>query len=398
MKNFMNDDLLLSNETAKSLYAAIKKLPIIDYHCHLNEREIAEDKTFANIGEAWLGGDHYKWRAMRMCGVDEHYITGEATWREKFDKYAEIMPLLAGNPLYYFSHLELKMIFGITEPLNAASSDSIWERANAALQNLSVHKLLELFNVEYIATTDDPDSDLAFHGVYGRTLVAPTFRPDRIIKSNNFSHSHLSSRLDYFAQRGCKITDHGMDFAPSSDRLEWLAEQYAQRDMTMQLHIGTMRNINTNAHRNIGVDSGFDVYRANVDTDALAVFLNKLHAKNALPKTIIYTLNPSAVPAICTISGAFPNVRVGAPWWFNDTLEGIRNHLKIIAEYATLGTFLGMLTDSRSFLSYARFDFFRRILADYVGGLVERGEYDLGTAHDLMEKLCYTNVKEFVGL
>ena len=397
--NFFDDNVLLTSKAARELYAACRGLPIIDYHCHLNEREIAEDKRYADIGELWLAADHYKWRAMRLCGVDEKYITGGADFKDKFFKFAEIMPLLAGNPLYYFCHLELSIVFGITQPLNADSAAEIWKAANQKLKALSVRKLLELFKVEYVATTDAPDSRLKYHGKYGGTLVAPTFRPDAIL-AGTFTQGPKKA-LDFFVQKGCKISDHGLDDAPcgkAADTLEALAAEYKARGITVQLHIGPLRNINSNAYKTIGRDAGFDVFAASTDTDKLAAFLDRLHQKNALPKTVLYTLNPAALPAMCAISGAFPNVRVGAAWWFNDTLQGIKSHLSVLAEYACLGTFLGMLTDSRSFLSFARHDFFRRILADFLGGLVERGEYERGGAHDLMKKICYYNVKEFIGL
>jgi len=399
--NFFDDNILLSNETAKKLYGGVKDLPIIDYHCHLNEKEIAENKTFSDIGELWLAGDHYKWRAMRLCDVDEKYITGSASYEEKFYKYAEIMPLLAGNPLFHFSHLELKNIFGITMVLSEDTAKEVWEKANAKLKNLSVRKLLKLFKVEYIATTDDPVSELKYHGKYGDTIVCPTFRPDKAFEESGYDRTGLIKQLDYFVSKGCKISDHGMDFSPTgknADTLEFLAGEYKKRGIIMQLHIGTMRNINSTAFKSLGRDSGFDVFRAAVDTDALVSFLDRLHSKNSLPKTIIYSLNPKAIPALCAISGAFPNVRIGAAWWYNDSLQGIKQQLSYISEYAVLGTFLGMLTDSRSFASYVRFDFFRRILADYLGGLIERGEYEINRAKDLMNRICYTNAKEFIGL
>ena len=398
---FFDEDLLLGGSAAKRLYNGVKNLPIIDYHCHLNEGEIAADKTFANIGEAWLSGDHYKWRAMRLCGVDEKYMTGGAAYKEKFFKYAEIMPDLAGNALYYFSHLELKIIFGINKPLCKETAAEIWDEANAKIKNLSVGKLLKLFNVEYIATTDAPESELKNHGRRGDTLVCPTFRPDKAFADCGFDRAALLKRLDYFVSKGCKISDHAADFALAGEKAEtlaWLAGEYKKRGITMQLHIGALRNINSAMFKTLGRDCGYDVFQSAVDTDGLAAFLNGLHTKDALPKTILYSLNPSAIPAMCAISGAFPNVRVGTAWWFNDTLQGIKQHLSYLSEYAVLGTFLGMLTDSRSFLSYARFDFFRRISADFLGGLCERGEYDFNAAEALMKKICYTNIKEFIGL
>ncbi len=443
MKVFFGSDVLLRTEAAKALYAGVKDLPIIDYHCHLNEKEIQADRGFSDLGELWLGGDHYKWRAMRMCGVDEQYVTGNASFAEKYAKYAEIFPGLAGNPLYYWTQMELGLIFGIHEPLGADTAAGIRERANARLANIRVSDLLKQFKVEYIATTDDPVSELAAHGTYGNTVVSPTFRPDRMIGLDEGALSELAAvsgiatdtlagvkaaltaRLDYFVSRGCRISDHGMDYLPvadcgeavaaelyakraaltaeerwilSSHLLYFVAALYAQRNMVMQLHFATYRNVNTAMFGQVGRDAGFDIMRGGVDTDRLVVFLDTLNKEGNLPKTVLYTLNPACVPALCTLSGAFPNVRVGAAWWFNDSVEGIRRQLKLTAEYAALGTNLGMLTDSRSFASYARFDFFRRILADVVGEWVEQGEYDMKHAEKLMYDVCYGNVKEFLGL
>jgi len=442
-QDFFGNDILLTNETAMMLYERIKDLPIVDYHCHLNEKEIAKDKVFSSLGELWLSGDHYKWRAMRLCGVDEYYITGGASYDEKFMKYAEIFPLLIGNPLYYFTQLELKILFGITLPLNRNNAPKILTIANEKLKNLHVSDILEMFHVEYIATTDDPVSTLVYHGIYGKTKVAPTFRPDRILTFDDKVLAELSaasgiatdtldgvkkalsSRLTFFSEKGCVIADHGMDFLPLADCNEvtaaslferrhtldkedlarlvshmtyYLAEEYAHRGMVMQLHFGTFRNVNTEMFKTLGKDAGFDVMRSEVDIDRLAVFFDTLQKRNALPKTVLYSLNPSAVIPLCTLSGAFPNIRVGAAWWFNDSLFGIKKQLETIAEYAVLGTSLGMLTDSRSFASYVRFDFFRRILASFVGERVEKGEYDITSAEELMKRICYSNIKDFLSL
>ena len=443
MKEFFGQDVLLRSNAAKALYAGVKDLPIIDYHCHLNEKEIQADRGFSDLGELWLGGDHYKWRAMRMCGVDEQFVTGNADFSEKYAKYASIFPRLAGNPLYYWTQMELGLIFDIHEPLGPDTAAGIRERANAKLADIRVSDLLKQFKVEYIATTDDPVSDLSAHGTYGDTKVAPTFRPDRIIGLDEGAIAELAAvtgiatdtldglkaaltaRLDYFVAHGCRISDHGMDWLPirdcgeklardlytkrgevyqghtfriASHLLHFLAGLYAERGMVMQLHFATYRNVNTAMFRQVGRDAGFDIMRRDVDTDALVMFLDTLNKEGKLPKTVLYTLNPACVPALCTLSGAFPNVRVGAAWWFNDTVEGIRRQLKLTAEYAVLGTNLGMLTDSRSFASYARFDFFRRILADVVGEWVENGEYDMKHAEKLMYDVCYGNVKEFLGI
>ncbi len=443
MNHFFANNLLLTTPAAEELYASVRDLPIIDYHCHLNEKEIEADHAFTGLGELWLGGDHYKWRAMRQCGVEERYITGDASYDEKFRKYAEIFPKLGGNPLYYWTQMELSLIFGIQDPLGPDTAASILSRADEMLAGLHVSDLLRQFKVEYIATTDDPTSLLTAHGTYGDTRVCPTFRPDRMMGLDEGAISELATvsgietdtlaglkaalaaRLAYFRAHDCRIADHGMDFLPvadcgetaaaalyahrrdltdaeraqlSSHLLYYVASLYAREGMVMQLHFATFRNVNTAQFASVGRDAGYDIMRGAVDTDHLVNFLDTLHMRGDLPKTVLYTLNPACVPALCTLSGAFPNVRVGAAWWFNDTVLGIKRQIETIAEYAVLGTNLGMLTDSRSFASYARFDFFRRILADVVGGWVERGEYDQNHAKQLMYDVCYGNIKAFLNL
>ena len=443
MNTFFGQEVLLRTEAAKALYAGVKDLPIIDYHCHLNEKEIQANRGFSDLGELWLGGDHYKWRAMRMCGVAEHFVTGDATFAEKYTKYAEIFSKLAGNPLYYWTQMELGLIFDIREPLGSDTAEAIRASANEKLADIKVSDLLKQFKVEYIATTDDPVSGLSAHGTYGNTKVCPTFRPDRMLGLDEGALAELATasgiatdtleglkaaltaRLDYFVAHGCRISDHGMDWLPTADcgekiaaelyakrreltaedkwtltshLLHFVATLYAERNMVMQLHFATYRNVNTAMFSTVGRDAGFDIMRGGVDTDRLVVFLDALNKEGKLPKTVLYTLNPACVPTLCTLSGAFPNVRIGAAWWFNDTVEGIRRQIKLTAEYAALGTNLGMLTDSRSFASYARFDFFRRILADVVGEWVENGEYAMEHAKKLMYDVCYGNIKEFLGI
>lgn len=444
MRPFFDDTLLLSAPTAKVLYETVRELPIVDCHCHLDPAAIREDRQFTGgLAELWLGGDHYKWRAMRMCGVPENEITGDAPMREKYRRYAEIFPLLCGNPLYYFTQLELKLLFGITEPLSSATADSIRREADRQLSGMRVSDILRRFRVTYVGTTDDPADPLSAHGRVGDTLVCPTFRPDRVLRMEpgaladlekawgrpigrlSDCKQALSDRLDLFVSKGCRMADHGMDEVPLPDCGEETAERlfakrfdldergraqlfshlfyalaamYKKRDLVLQMHIGTYRNVNTAALETVGRDAGFDVMRERVDTDRLAVVLNTLHRRGELPRVILYSLVPGAVPAMATLSGAFPEVRIGAAWWFSDSLLGIRRQLETIAEYAVLGTHLGMLTDSRSFASYARFDFFRRILADMVGGYVERGEYDMASAERLMAALCGDNIRRWLKL
>lgn len=448
-EEFFGEKLLLRSVAAEQLYAAVRDLPIIDYHCHLSENEIRDNIGFEDLGALWLGGDHYKWRAMRLCGVEERAITGAASNYEKYRSYAEIFPKLCGNPLYYWTQLELKLLFGIRTPLCAETADEIWAAANEQLKAMRVSDILRRFRVEYIATTNDPTDTLSAHGVYGSTTVAPTFRPDRMLTLDRVAleelrqaagmqqlrtlddlKTALCKRLDRFCAQGCVISDHGMDFLPVSDcgeaqaaalfdrcvgsaqaeltpgereqlashLLYFLAGEYRRRGMAMQLHFGTYRNVNSKMLGLVGRDAGFDIMRGGVDTDRLTVFLDTLCARGDLPKTVLYSLNPAVVPALAALSGAFPNVRVGAAWWFNDTVEGIRRQLRTVAEYAVLGTNLGMLTDSRSFASYPRFDFFRRILCDVVGEYVENGEYDARAAEALVRGICYENARDFLGI
>ena len=437
---FFDDNLLLYNDFGKALYEKVKSLPIIDYHCHLDQKMIAGNAGFSDIGELWLAGDHYKWRAMRLNGIDEYYITGKADFHEKFLKCAEIVPNLIGNPLYYWTHLELKQLFGINTPLNKETAESIYEAANKQLKNMTVRTLLEKFKVEFIATTDDPIDSLVDHGSYGTVKVTPTFRPDKLfnfeesyieklekasgveIKTLNDLLSALENRLDFFVSKGCRMADHGFDRFPESyptyeeacalfesritlsaeqkDALKgyiliWLSKEYAKRNITVQFHFAVTRNVNPEMFRLCGVDSGFDVISEMPSVKNVIGFMSQISDKER-PDTVLYTLNDANITSMASLSGAFKKVRMGAAWWFNDTVEGIRRNIKTISEYSSLGNNLGMLTDSRSFSSYCRFDFFRRILCDYVGDLVEKGEYDEGSALNLVENICYYNAKRMI--
>ena len=395
MKEFFGEDYLLQGESAKKIYSAIKDLPIIDYHCHLDEKAIKADKTFSDIGELWLSGDHYKWRAMRLCGVSEDYITGYRSFIDKFNKFAEILPSLCGNPVYAWAHMELKQIFGINKPLNRGTADEIWNEANEKLKNLSVRKLLKKFNVEYIATTDDPYSALENHGDIDGVKVRPTFRADSRF-NEGVPKADLEKRLDYFVSKGCKIADYGFDFVNENDEnLLWLIENCYKRKMILQLHFGTFRNVNSVMLKTCGKDSGFDIMRGGIDVDALVKVFDKENVKlGGLPTIVVYPLNDYDLRAVATLTGAFPTVKVGAAWWFNDTLGGIKRQLETVAEYSVLGTQFGMLTDSRSFSSYVRFDYYRRILSSFIGEKVDGCEYDEAAAEKLAKNIAYYNIKE----
>ena len=441
MKKFFGEDALLGSGSAAALYVQVKDLPIIDYHCHLDASQIAADAPLGDIGELWLAHDHYKWRAMRLCGVDERLITGDASWEEKFLAYASVVPQLIGNPLYYWTHLELKQIFGIDCPLNARTAADVYARANEKLKTLTVRALLGQFRVRYVATTNDPTESLDCVGKYGDLLVAPTFRPDRLFSQREKFLGELgactggkigtlaqlcaalSARLDLFCSKGCKLADHGFYAFPHSYASEkeaealfarrdslsaqendaltgylflWLAREYAKRGMLLQMHFSVVRNVNSKIFALNGPDSGCDVFTNGVRGEDVIAFLDRLGGEG--PEIVLYSLDPGAVPMLATITGAFRKVRMGAAWWFNDTAEGIRDNLSKLAEYSCLGTHLGMLTDSRSFSSYSRFDFFRRLLCDYVGGMVERGEYAQEDAEKLVRDICYDNVARQFGL
>ncbi len=442
MKEFYGEELLLSSASAKEIYREVKDLPIVDYHCHLDQCKIHDDAKFSDIGQLWLAGDHYKWRAMRLCGVDEEYITGGASYHDKFVKYAETVPLLAGNPLYYWTHMELSQVFGISKPLNRESAERIYRQANEKLKDISVSTLLKQYKVEYVATTDDPCDDLAAHGKYGNTVVAPTFRPDKLLSLDGAYLKRLGevagkeittladllraaeARLQYFVAHGCRISDHGFLKFPSrypsraeAERLflrreglsaaereglfgyllVGLAKLYKKYGIVMQLHFAVTRNVNAEMFKQCGADAGFDVIADGSRIVDVIEFFRQLSDEER-PETILYTLNDGGLPALVCLTGAFRHVKVGAAWWFNDTVQGIRKNLSVIAEYSVLGTNYGMLTDSRSFSSYARFDFFRRILSDYLGDLVEKGEYDKAAAKELARNVCYFNIKKALGI
>lgn len=430
-------NLFLSSDSAKTIYEQVKDLPIIDYHCHLDQNKIRSDAHFSDIGELWLAGDHYKWRAMRLCGADEKFITGNASWHEKFLAYAKIVPQLAGNPLYYWTHMELSQVFGIGEPLNEESAERIYAQANEKLKHISVRTLLKQYKVEFVATTDDPADDLAAHGTYDETIVAPTFRPDKLLSLNKTYLDQLGKivgyplktladilraaeeRLQYFVAHGCRISDHGFLKFPAryvsrgeAERLfsegkggeevfgyllTSLARLYKKYNVIMQMHFAVTRNVNPEMYKVCGVDAGFDVIASASPIENVIAFFQQLSDEER-PETVLYTLNDSELPALAAITGAFRHVKLGAAWWFNDTVQGIRRNLSTIAEYSALGTNFGMLTDSRSFSSYARFDFFRRILSEYLGTLVERGEYDMQAAKTIAKNICYNNIKEALGL
>lgn len=466
MKQFMDREFLLGTPVAQHLYHDVaEKLPIIDYHCHLVPAEIANDVTFSNITEAWLYADHYKWRAMRACGVDEKYITGDASDYEKFRAYCEIMPRLAGNPLYHWSHLELRRYFDCDLLLCEKNCDEIWRLTSEALADgkISARSLMKQSDVRLVCTTDDPADTLEHHTRLANEgfeiKVLPAFRPDKSMNierrgiaayiaklgaANGVSITDLDSlcealrkSLDRFCALGCRTADHGMDNyvryatpdpyhaneifkkALASDGADvteqdlalfqtqmnrFLGQEYKKRDMVLQMHFGVLRNPNRTMFAKLGPDSGFDTIHGNNCISSLASLLDYLNSNDALPRTILYPINPTDNAAIGALCGSFcgnsdgvPTVVQGSAWWFNDNIDGMEAQMRSYANLAGLGNFLGMLTDSRSFMSYPRHEYFRRILCRLIGEWVEEGllPNDEKLLDDLIRGICFDNANRY---
>ncbi len=401
----INDSFMLYNKAGKELYENYAKdLPIIDYHCHISPKMIAENYQFKNAYELFLGGDHYKWRQMRTNGIDEEYITGGADDYEKWEKFAETMPMLIGNPLYHWTHLELKRYFDIDELLCPDTAKEIWERVNLLLSTdeYRVQGLIRKSNVDTICTTDAPYDTLEYHKQLKDfdTKVVPAFRPDL-----GHINGDITDRMDYFHQNGCRLSDHAVDDMSNEtiEKLIYLGEEYAKRDWVWQLHIGAMRNNNTRMFEKLGPDTGFDSVNDFQIAEGLSKILDNLEKKDMLPKTILYTLNPKDNYVLGTMLGNFQGggipgkIQFGSGWWFNDQRDGMESQMKALSNLGMLSRFVGMLTDSRSFVSYTRHEYFRRILCNLIGGWVEKGEYpnDQKTLKQIVEGICYYNAKEY---
>ena len=403
--SFINDDFMLKNETAKKLYHEFAKdLPIIDYHCHIPPEKIAENYKFKNAYDLFLGGDHYKWRLMRSNGIDEEYITGNADDFEKWKMFAKTVPLMIGNPMYHWTHLELKRYFGVDKTLSEKTAEEIWEQVNDCLKKdkFTAQGLVKMSNVETICTTDNPYDDLKYHKRLKDfdVQILPTFRPDLSnIKSD------ITDRMEYFNENGCKLSDHAVDEINDDiiEKLVFLGEEYAKRGWTMQLHIGAMRNNNTRMFEKLGADTGFDSVNDFEIAQGISKLLNALEMKDRLPKTILYTLNPKDNYVLGTMLGNFQKaptpgkIQFGSGWWFNDNRDGMEKQLKALANLGLLSRFVGMLTDSRSFVSYPRHEYFRRIFCNLIGRWVEDGEYpdDSEMLKEIVEGVCYKNAKEY---
>ena len=463
MKAFMDSEFLLSTETAQELFHTYaEKTPILDYHCHINPQEIAEDRQFENITQVWLGGDHYKWRQMRSNGVDEYYITGGASDREKFQKWAETLDKAIGNPLFHWSHLELQRYFGYHGVLGADTAEEVWKLCNEKLKQpeMSVRNLIRQSGVTLICTTDDPADDLKWHKVIAAddsfdVKVLPAWRPDKAMnlekpeyldylatlgeaaemKIASFADlkEALCKRMAFFDSMGCRASDHALEYVmyvPASeeeieaifskrlagetitreDELKFktafmlaVGAEYARLGWAMQLHYFSILIKHSRMYYKLGPDTGYDCINNYAPSSQTADFLNALNETGKLPKTIIYSLNPNDDEAIGTILGCFQNsdavgkIQQGSAWWFNDNKTGMMKQMTSLANLGLLGNFIGMLTDSRSFLSYPRHEYFRRILCELLGSWVENGEYpkDMNKLGAIVKGISYNNAVNY---
>lgn len=462
MNNFIDDDFLFETGYARKLFHDYaKSLPLIDYHCHLSAKDIAENRIFDNLTQVWIEGDHYKWRAMRALGVEEEYITGHASDREKFGKWAATIPYTLMNPLYHWTHLELKRYFGVDEVLDSSNADKIYDHCNALISTpeFSVRNLLRKMNVEVVCTTDDPADDLKYHRQIAEEgfeiKILPTFRPDRFlgieeegfytylkristqtkvdITDFNSFLENVKRRIDYFHEHGCRLSDHGLDCACAEDFTDeelnrilnkkisgeevskteilvfksglmyHLGKMYSEKNWTMQLHLGPIRNTNTRMLNSLGADAGVDSIGDFQQAKPLAKYLDSLEKINSLPKTILYNVNPAENEVMATMAGNFMGntqkgkIQHGAAWWFLDQKDGIEKQLNTISNMGLVSCFVGMLTDSRSFLSFPRHEYFRRILCNYFGNAIQKKELpeDLDWTGKIIKDICYYNAKEY---
>lgn len=469
MSSFLDEDFLLPTRAARRLYHEFAEgMPIHDFHCHLPPRLIAENHCFSSLAEAWLAGDHYKWRAMRACGVSERLVTGDAPDRDKFLAWAATVPSTIGNPLYHWTHLELKRYFGIRELLSPSTGAAIYDRTSETLRgdDFKVRSLLTRMNVRVVCTTDDPVDDLAWHARLREdhsfpVAVLPTFRPDeargvgdpvrftawvdRLSRASGVGVgaggwkdfvAALRARHDFFHAAGCRVSDHGLEepYAEdctdeeadrilraalggaaataeegpkfSSAVLRVLARMDAESGWVMQLHMGAVRDVNGAAFRRLGANTGYDVIGTVSLARPLARFLDRAESEGALPKTILYCLNPADHAVLAVIAGCFSregvrgNVQLGAAWWFNDQKQGMEDHLRVLMSMGLLANFVGMLTDSRSFLSFPRHEYFRRLLCAQVGSAVEAGELprDFALLGGIVRDVCWNNAERYFGI
>ncbi len=463
---FLTDDFLLQGKHAKNLYHDyVKNLPIIDYHCHLPPDEIANNKQFANLTEIWLKGDHYKWRAQRTLGVNEAFITGSASDEWKFHHWAKIVPQTVRNPLFHWTHMELKNVFGVKEYLNESSGPKIYQHCNELLQtpDFTTRSLLKSFNVEYVGTTDEPWDKLAFHkqlaDEHFSIKVAPSFRPDKILfieKQTDFFHylgllenasgitikdiptllDALQNRVDYFHEHGCRVSDHGFEQMPGNFQLSLtmemefegflkhrsipysapehfmgfvlmeLCKMYHQKGWVQQFHLGPIRDNNSRLNKILGANSGFDSIGDFPQAANLSKFLDSLDKSNQLCKSILYNINPSDNEVFATMLGNFNDgsekgkIQFGSGWWFLDQKDGMEKQMNALSNMGLISTFIGMITDSRSFLSFPRHEYFRRTLCNLFGEEMEKGllPNDEQWMGEILKNICYFNAKEYFNL
>ena len=460
---FLDEDFLLTTPAARILYHDYaESMPILDYHCHLSPQEIYENRGFETLTQVWLGGDHYKWRLLRAAGVEERYITGDAPEREKFQKYAEVLSRAIGNPLYHWSHLELKRYFGFDGVLGPDTAQRVWDLAQERLQapDMRARALIEKSNVKLVCTTDDPADDLRYHRLLRQegdfaVRVLPAWRPDKAlaIEKPDFTayisrlgeaagqriaafadvKAALRARMDFFHENGCRLSDHGLlrvvyrpapeeaveeifaarlrgeRLSPAQEEayktalLLELGREYARRGWAMQLHYGVTRDNNRAMFERIGPDTGFDAIENVTPVTALAQFLDALEREDALPRTLVYSLNPADDDAIDAVLGCFQKgpivskMQHGSAWWFNDQKQGMEKQLTSLANKGYLAGFVGMLTDSRSFLSYPRHEYFRRVLCALLGRWIESGEYpaDFPLWGRVVQDIAYNNARDY---
>lgn len=466
-KPLINEDFILETDAARILFHDYaEKMPIVDYHCHLSPKEVAEDIRWSNLAQPWLGGDHYKWRAMRANGIEEHFITGDAPDREKFQKFAETMPYLLRNPMYHWSHLELARYFGIDDVvLSGETAQEVWDRASECMQapDFSARGLMKMSNVQVVCTTDDPVDSLEYHAAISAdssfpVRVLPTWRLDRglnignrvvwnewvdkLEKASDVSISNfdefmnaLKRRHNFFSSHGCKVSDYGMETVYAEPCTEAEAKTIfvkvrggtdasavdvlkfksyllfrcgmmdAESNWTWQLHYNVVRNNNTKMFRALGPDTGFDSMNDALVGPALMRLLDNLELENSLPRTIIYSLNPRDNELLATAIGNFQSaptpskMQLGSGWWFNDQKDGMERQIETLSQMGLLGRFVGMLTDSRSFLSYTRHEYFRRILCNILGNDIEKGlvPKDFKLVGGMVSDICYNNAMRYFG-
>ena len=465
MRNFMDENFLLSTETAQKLYDACKDTPIFDWHCHLQPKEIYENKQPEDIAYLWLAGDHYKWRGMRSCGISEDYITGDKSPYEKFKAWAEAVPNFIGNPLYHWTHLELQRYFDIYEPLSPATCDAIWEKANNKIKagGFTPRELIEKSNVSYVCTTDDAADPLEYHHLLHedksfKCKVLPAFRPDKAlgielpgynewvqalenvmgerVESFTALKKALLSRIEFFKEMGCRASDHAFTYVPYNRATEeelnviykkrlagetlstaevdkyktelmlFLANEYARLGWGMEIHIGAMRNNNGVMFKKLGPDTGYDSVADYEIAVNLSRLLDAMNSEYALPKTVLFTLNPKDNYVLGTMLGNFQNdeaqskIQFGSAWWFNDNYDGMRQQMQTLMNLGVISKFVGMITDSRSFLSYPRHEYFRRILCELLGDLVEEGKYpcDIEFLSKVVQDISFNNAVRYFGV